>query len=215
MHYAYSPEAGCARPPTPSLAAFDTHKTRRHGWSRHPPRDMVYAFRYDALGRRIEKGGPDIRICYDWDGDVLLHERVQAGEHAPRRIDWDFEENSFAPLWRREETLEALCVCEPNGAPREWVSPEGYLLWRARYDGLGKVEGLEAAPGFECAIRLQGQWADEESGLHYNRFRYYDPGVGRFISPDPIGLLGGFNLYAFAPNVTGWVDPWGSRDAHS
>ncbi|MDW5419275.1 RHS repeat-associated core domain-containing protein, partial [Iodobacter sp. CM08] len=50
---------------------------------------------------------------------------------------------------------------------------------------------------------------DEESGLHYNRHRYYDPEIGRFISSDPIGLMGGFNTHAYAPNSTEWVDPLG------
>ena len=52
-----------------------------------------------------------------------------------------------------------------------------------------------------------------ETGLHYNRFRYYDPEVGRFIHQDPIGLLGGFNLYQYAPNPLGWIDPFGLRAA--
>jgi len=49
----------------------------------------------------------------------------------------------------------------------------------------------------------------EETGLHYNRFRYYDPDIGRFISQDPIGLYGGNNLYQYAPNPVTWIDPWG------
>jgi RHS repeat-associated protein len=56
---------------------------------------------------------------------------------------------------------------------------------------------------------MQGQYADTETGLYYNTFRYYDPDAGRFISEDPIGLLGGLNLYQFAPNADAWVDPWG------
>nr|WP_240754569.1 RHS repeat-associated core domain-containing protein [Lampropedia aestuarii] len=58
-------------------------------------------------------------------------------------------------------------------------------------------------------LRFQGQYYDEETGLHYNRFRYYDPDCGRFVSQDPIGLFGGDNLYQFAPNPTEWVDPLG------
>jgi RHS repeat-associated protein len=58
-------------------------------------------------------------------------------------------------------------------------------------------------------VRFQGQYFDAETGLHYNRFRYYDPDVGRFVSQDPIGLAGGDNLYAYAPNPSGWVDPFG------
>jgi RHS repeat-associated protein len=58
-------------------------------------------------------------------------------------------------------------------------------------------------------IRFQGQYLDPETGLHYNTFRYYDPDIGRFTTPDPIGLNGGLNLYQYAPNPISWVDPWG------
>ena len=58
-------------------------------------------------------------------------------------------------------------------------------------------------------IRFQGQYFDAESGLHYNHFRYYDPEIGRFISQDPIGLLGGINHYQYAPNHINWIDPLG------
>jgi RHS repeat-associated protein len=58
-------------------------------------------------------------------------------------------------------------------------------------------------------LRMQGQYYDEETGLCYNRSRYFDPQIGSFISQDPIGLAGGDNVYAYAPNVWGWADPLG------
>ncbi|WP_228350882.1 MULTISPECIES: RHS repeat-associated core domain-containing protein [Limnobaculum] len=58
-------------------------------------------------------------------------------------------------------------------------------------------------------LRLQGQYFDEESGLHYNRHRYYDPRTGIFVCQDPIGLVGGSNPYQFAANILGWNDPLG------
>ncbi|MFP1787071.1 RHS repeat-associated core domain-containing protein, partial [Lonsdalea quercina] len=54
-----------------------------------------------------------------------------------------------------------------------------------------------------------GQLRDSESGLCYNRFRYYDPAGGGYISPDPIGLRGGLNLYAYVKNPLTWIDPLG------
>ena len=61
----------------------------------------------------------------------------------------------------------------------------------------------------EQPLRFQGQFFDEETGLHYNRFRYYDPSIGRYISPDPIGLHGGMNAYAYGVNPVSWTDPLG------
>ncbi|EAS1760873.1 RHS repeat-associated core domain-containing protein [Salmonella enterica] len=58
-------------------------------------------------------------------------------------------------------------------------------------------------------LRFQGQYFDEESGLHYNRYRYYEPESGRYISADPIGLRGGLNLYAYVKNPLTWSDPLG------
>jgi RHS repeat-associated protein len=58
-------------------------------------------------------------------------------------------------------------------------------------------------------MRFQGQYFDAETGLHYNRFRYYEPAARRFVSIDPIGLRGGTNLYQYAPNPLSWVDPFG------
>ena len=62
-------------------------------------------------------------------------------------------------------------------------------------------------------FRLQNQYTDCETGLHYNFFRYYEPNVGRFVNQEPIGLEGGENLYAFVPNVQEWVDPLGLSNA--
>ena len=66
-----------------------------------------------------------------------------------------------------------------------------------------------ARPSTEQNLRFQGQYLDRDTGLHYNTFRFYDPDIGRFINPDPIGLLGGHNLQSYAPNPIAWIDPWG------
>jgi RHS repeat-associated protein len=63
----------------------------------------------------------------------------------------------------------------------------------------------------EQPIRFQGQYEDRETGLFYNRHRYYDPDVGRFTAQDPIGLSGGENCYLYSYNPTNWVDPLGLR----
>ncbi len=104
-----------------------------------------------------------------------------------------------------------------NGAPLEVTDEEGAIRWSGQYGSFGEVrrqtDGFQrTAPVSALAhqpLRYAGQYADTETGLHYNLFRYYDPQVGRFTVQDPVGLTGGLNLYAYAPNPYGWVDPLG------
>ena len=56
---------------------------------------------------------------------------------------------------------------------------------------------------------------NSETGLHYNRFRYFDPDLGMFTTRDPIGLMGGVNTFQYAPNPTGWIDPFGLAAQHT
>jgi RHS repeat-associated protein len=109
------------------------------------------------------------------------------------------------------------------GTPRELTDADGRVVWAARYRAWGNVlqvvhdevsttpavEGVAEELGSAQPVRFQGQYFDDETGLHYNRFRYYDPDVGRFISIDPIGLIGGINTYRYASNPIYWVDPLG------
>ena len=118
-----------------------------------------------------------------------------------------------------------------SGLPEELTDAGGELVWQARYKVWGNAAQeewvarvpqrptrawgeVQAAPVPTHAprpqnLRFQGQYLDRETGLHYNTFRFYDPDIGRFINPDPIGLAGGRNLYQYAPNPISWIDPWG------
>ena len=115
------------------------------------------------------------------------------------------------------------------GLPEELSNAQGQIIWQAQYKTWGstveerwearrlhgaKVQGhtegdIPQGDRQEQNLRFQGQYLDRETGLHYNTFRYYDADVGRFISPDPIGLEGGINLGIYSPNPIGWIDPWG------
>ncbi|CAE6834941.1 hypothetical protein R75465_06442 [Paraburkholderia aspalathi] len=98
---------------------------------------------------------------------------------------------------------------DPNGAPARTTDAAGAVMWEIRYAALGDVSPMTIRTEFDQPLRCQGQYFDEESGLHYNRYRYFDPQTSSFISQDPIGLDGGINPYQFAPNVFGWIDPLG------
>lgn len=126
------------------------------------------------------------------------------------------------PLWNGEFEQEAepfgkdeiaFYQCDHLGTPQELTDYEGKVAWSAQYKAWGQAKEAisEAAykAGIRNPIRFQGQYLDDETGLHYNRHRYYDPHSGRFISRDPAGLLGGFNVYSYAPNPIQWVDPLG------
>ncbi|RZK32259.1 MAG: RHS repeat-associated core domain-containing protein, partial [Hymenobacter sp.] len=85
---------------------------------------------------------------------------------------------------------------------------QGRKTWQAQLDSYGAVrEGRGKAQ--DCPFRYQGQYEDVETGLYYNRFRYYDPEAGSYLSQDPIGLSGGMALYAYVQNPTAWVDVLG------
>nr|WP_218057434.1 RHS repeat-associated core domain-containing protein [Gilliamella apicola] len=71
-----------------------------------------------------------------------------------------------------------------------------------------RIHEIEHIP-IQQNLRYQGQYLDRETGLHYNTFRYYHPDIGKFTQPDPIGLLGEFNLYQYAPNGLTLIDPLG------
>ena len=83
----------------------------------------------------------------------------------------------------------------------------GNLLWYGEYTAWGRLKKDERVyRNVHQPFRLQNQYFDEETGLHYNLMRYYEPEANRFVNKDPIGLVGGDNLYAFVPNVQVWVD---------
>jgi RHS repeat-associated protein len=88
------------------------------------------------------------------------------------------------------------------------TKPNGEIVWSATYDAMGRVDQI-LVDEVAQPLRMQGQYWDEEIALCYNRHRYFDPQICSFISQDPLGLAAGENVYAYAPNVWGWVDPMG------
>ena len=82
--------------------------------------------------------------------------------------------------------------------------------WNPHYQTEANTQFENSALRGGCVGILPGQYFDQETGLHYNHFRYYDPSIGRYITSDPIGLDGGVNTYLYAnANSLRWVDPLG------
>ena len=81
-------------------------------------------------------------------------------------------------------------------------------MWNAHYDIFGKIDKLKINE-VHNPIRMQGQYEDSETGLYYNRYRYYDPNISGYVSQDPLGLGAGENVYSYVKNSFGWIDPLG------
>jgi len=118
-----------------------------------------------------------------------------------------FEPNSNKPLTLISGGQLYFYQLDQLGTPLSLTDSDNNIVWQAHYTVFGKA--TVTINDIHNPIRFQGQYYDNESGLHYNHFRYYDPTTGRFISQDPIGLLGGINHYQYAPNHINWVDPLG------
>ena len=185
------------------------------GWDK-----QTWLYQYDALDRRIRKGrlkedgGLEDETRFVWDGSRLLQEVYARGRYTYVYADQD----SYEPLAQIHnytnagfETYQEINYfhCDQIGIPREMTDKDGRLLWFGDYDGWGRLDGETNITGAHQPFRLQNQYCDAETGLHYNFYRYYEPNSGRFINQDPIGLWGGANLYAFAPNAQAWIDPLG------
>jgi RHS repeat-associated protein len=94
------------------------------------------------------------------------------------------------------------------GTPQRLTDSTGATVWAADYLPFGKANVTVAT--VENNLRFSGQYYDNETGLHYNYWRYYDPGLGRYLRADPIGIKGGINLYSFAnSNPINLFDPLG------
>ncbi|NHZ63492.1 DUF6861 domain-containing protein [Massilia genomosp. 1] len=180
-------------------------------------------YAYDPFGRRIAKKDAFGTTRFVWDGNRLLSEA---------RGEWErtyvYEPGSFVPLAQLDTVTgqDAGTECTVHyihtdhlGTPNEVTDQDGEVTWAVAYKAWGNVlrrvdvaaeaDQSHTALAQAQPIRFQGQYHDSETGLHYNRFRYYDADCGRFVSLDPIGLSGGHNTYQYAPNPVSWIDPYG------
>ncbi|MCW7538647.1 DUF6531 domain-containing protein [Aquabacterium sp. A7-Y] len=197
------------------------------------------SYSYDPLGRRVFKQTGNTRICFGWDGETQVAEVAVSlpGPTAPetsttRDVDlvskpvessaWGqareylYYPDSFVPLARLERHAENGTSDgrifhyhnDPNGCPTRITDAEGAVVWAANFSVWGGLKTLHRQQ-LENQLRFQGQYHDVETGLHYNRHRYYDAHIGSYVSVDPLLLDAGDNLYEYTGNPLVWVDPLG------
>ena len=192
------------------------------------PDGKIVTFKYDALGRRIEKTFNGRVHRYLWDGDVVLHEWEYDETERPQQIvaengdvsfdrpeptdnlvTWIYDTDGYVPTAKLVNGKRYGIVSDYIGRPVQAYDEHGTVVWQADYDIYGNLLNLKGDRGF-VPFRQLGQYEDEETGLYYNRFRYYSPESGLYISQDPIGLAGNNpTLYGYVSDNNSWVDPLG------
>jgi|GEM_PF-1390066 len=166
------------------------------------PNGKKWEYRYDASGRRIEKKSPTGDVWrFVWMGHELLH-TLKNDKLAESYV---HEPGGGCPILRDDGKVHFI-LPDQNESPADEIGLDGKLEHVYQKGTWGEGFRRHGETGGQPFL---GQWYDRESGLHYNHFRYYDPETGRYLSPDPIDLLGGMNLYAYVPDPLTQVDPWG------
>ena len=171
------------------------------------PDGKEVSFAYDALGRRIRKAYAGTTTHFVWDGNVPLHEWTETAESEENVVTWLFEQDTFVPAAKLVANGDCFSIISDYlGTPLQAYDKQGNKVWEQELDIYGRQR---KRPSAFIPFKYQGQYEDAETGLYYNRFRYYDPNGGSYISQDPIGLAGGNNLYAYVPNPSSYIDIFG------
>ncbi|WP_181416042.1 RHS repeat domain-containing protein, partial [Gilliamella apicola] len=168
------------------------------------------------FNRRTSKTVNGKTTEFIWQGHKLIAE-TDNDKHWQSYL---YEQDSFRPLAlvqgnaQQGKTQLYWYQNDQLGTPIGLTDGFGETLYECQYNGYGQIidetyheVGNRAIP--DNPLRFQGQYYDEETGLHYNLNRYYDPFVGRYITQDPIKLIGGLNFYQYCQNPVNWIDPLG------
>ena len=191
-------------------------------------RGETWYYKYDALGRRTEKACPQQNTTtrYLWDGDQVAYQETERhGKTESKRHSifngWEliaqqdgYQKQDLRSNRKQWTQTTGYAVCQPNGQPLALFNPQGKRTWRKAPNSLWGLPLLSSwerkqAEPLNPNLLFAGQYTDNESGLAYNRFRYYDPQSGCYLKPDPIGLNGGETPYAYVHNPIDWIDFFG------
>ena len=177
------------------------------------PDGKEVSFAYDALGRRTEKTYEGITTHFVWDGNVPLHEWQEVSSNAEKTniTTWLFEQNTFIPAAKLAANGESFSIVSDYlGTPLQAFDNNGNKVWEQELDIFGRKRRKGNNNSSFIPFKYQGQYEDVETGLYYNRFRYYDSCIGNYISQDPIRLASNsVNLYSYISDSNSWLDIFG------
>jgi RHS repeat-associated protein len=172
---------------------------------------------YDVLGRRVRKHWQGQVTEYYWNGDQLA---AEVGPRGGVRLYVYADPLALSPLMLLDyasiqapaaECTRYYVFSDHLGTPNLIENDAHEVVWQARIAPFGAA-AVQDGSRIECHLRWPGHYFDAETGLHYNRFRYYDPVLGRYLQSDPWGIAGGANLYAYFSNPLAAVDVRGLGD---
>ncbi|WP_278565815.1 RHS repeat-associated core domain-containing protein [Prevotella melaninogenica] len=177
------------------------------------PDSKEVSFAYDALGRRTEKTYEGVATHFVWDGNVPLHEWQEVSSDAEKTniTTWLFEQNTFIPAAKLAANGESFSIVSDYlGTPLQAFDNNGNKVWEQELDIFGRKRRKGNNNSSFIPFKYQGQYEDVETGLYYNRFRYYDSCIGNYISQDPIRLASNsVNLYSYISDSNSWLDIFG------
>ncbi|OMI34167.1 RHS/YD repeat-containing protein [Streptomyces sparsogenes DSM 40356] len=189
------------------------------------PDGTLWRYLYDPLGRRTAKqrladDGETVveQVDFTWDGNTLVEQTTTAPD-LPDPVTLTWHHDGVRPVAQTERITEATTqreidrrffaiVTDLVGTPSELVDETGNIAWRTRSTLWGTTTWAATSTTY-TPLRFPGQYFDPESGLHYNRHRYYDPTTARYATPDPLGLTPAPNPAAYVPNPHLFIDPLG------
>jgi len=158
----------------------------------------------DAVEITVAGAGEGFRFV----GTDIIRVISEGKRHRHQNTESDLSVFAFAAAYQHTGTLYFYHL-DHLGTPQVMTDENGEVVWKADYQPFGTVDVI--AGDVENPFRFPGQYYDNETGLHYNWHRYYDPSSGRYLRPDPLGFLGGdINLYAYVQNnPVSLIDPLG------
>jgi len=173
----------------------------------------IAKYSYNAFGERVKKevykdtSSPEVTY-YLYDGSTLTAEVDATGKIARQYVYLD----GHRPIAMLEGNETYAIHTDHIGAPRQMSNTRGEVVWRAEYFAFG-LAVVDDESSVLLNLRFPGQYSDNETGTYYNYFRDYDPEVGRYLTSDPLGLIAGFNTYAYVNGLPqNLIDPEGLDD---
>jgi RHS repeat-associated protein len=164
-------------------------------------------FKYDPLGRRIEKVSPTFTSIFVYDGDNLIETTNSSGGVVSR---YTQTRNIDEPLAELRSTTTSYYEADGLGSITSLTNAAGAVANTYTYDSYGNLTASSGS--VQNPFSYTGREFDSETGLYYYRARYYDPSAGRFVGEDPIEFNGGFNFYKYTVNSPiNFVDPSGDQ----